>query len=192
MGEIRRIGRAATAALLLASAGCAGRPFDVKIVPRVEPDAISAPASSGPLSVRAKPIWDEAWSLENLDANAPLAGVLPVVVELENRGSAPIEAKRLKLRVSDDAGGRLDVLDTTHARWRIEAYYGVGVRSKEADAAYKKDFAANGLDLKTPLAPGEHRQGLVFVRVPREAGHVRVRLEIASKRDNVAVETVLE
>jgi hypothetical protein len=183
----------AITALALVCAACAGKPFNVKVVPRVEPDAISAPSVAGPLSVRAKAEWDEDWAIETFDANVLLAGVLPVRADIENVGHAPIAADKLDVTATDASGRTYARLDATKARKAIERYYGIGVRSKTGDKLYKQDFAANALDLKTALAPGEHRQGFLFLKLPPDVnGRVPVRLLVVAKREGARVEVPLD
>ena len=163
---------------VLLTAGCISKPFDVKVVPRVEPERIGPAETFGPLAVRAEPIWDEDWLLETFDANMILAGVLPVRIDLENATAEPVETKRLKVV----ATGSFRHLDSKKARDRVEKYYGITIRSTTGDKIYKADWAANSLDLKTPLGPGEHRQGFVFLEIPRGvSGPVPVRLTLERK-----------
>jgi len=180
--------------LVLACAGCASRPLDVKVVPHVEPDAISAPSVAGPLSVRAAAVWDEDWLLENFDANTILAGVLPVRVEIENRGREPLATKKLEIAASDAAGRRFEWLDASKARKAIEKYYELSrIQSKSGTSLYKQDWAANALDLAAPLSPGERRQGFVYLRIPEGvARHVGLRFAVASKRDAARAELALD
>jgi len=179
--------------LALACTACAGKPFNVKVVPHVEPEAISAPSLAGPLSVRASAVWDEDWLLETFDANTILAGVLPVRVEIENRGREPLATKKLEVAASDGAGRRFELLDASKARKAIETYYELTIRSSTGDKLYKQDWAANALDLKTALAPGERRQGFVFLRIPPDVdGRVALRFTVASKRDAARVEVTLD
>lgn len=184
--------RAAAALLLFASGGCASRPFNVKVVPHVESESLGAAAASGQLSVRAAARWDDEWSLENLDANAVLAGVLPVHVELENAGGAPFDVRSLRFRASDPAGSSIDVVDAKKARGAIVKYYGVKIRSKAGNERFKQDFDANAIDVKTPLAAGERRQGLVFLAVPRGATRQTIRLTVDPGHGGRRVETVLD
>ncbi len=179
--------------VICASVACGGKPFNVRVQPRVEPEAISAPGVSGPLSVRASAVWDEAWLLENFDANLILARVLAVRAEIENTGAEPIAAKKLALSASDAEGRVFEVLDAKRARKAIEKYYSIAVSSQSGEKQYREDFAANALDLKTPIAPGERRQGFLFLAIPPEAGgHVPVRLVVASKRAGARVEIALD
>lgn len=163
------IARAALLAALAAlCAACAGKPFNVKTVPKIAPDRVGEAASAGPLAVRASAVWDEDWLLENFDANLVLAGVLPVRVDVENGGDA-IEAKDLKFEVTDGDGRSFKWLDAKKAAKAVSSYYEITVTSKTGPKAYQEDFASNALDTKTPLARGERRQGFVFFAFPKDA-----------------------
>jgi hypothetical protein len=168
--RVRGVTFVATAVIsAVAMSACMGKPFDVKTVPRVDPGAIGPAARLDGLSVRAEAIWDENWLLEVFDANLILAGVLPVRVDLENPGANPLDVRKLKLEVTDADGSRFKRLDPKKARKTIEGYYGITIRNKTGDEIYKADFQATALDLKTALAPGEHRQGFVFFAFPKSA-----------------------
>lgn len=186
-----KTGTVAFLAAALLAASCAGKPFDVKVVPKVEPEAIGPAVASGPVALRAEAVRDEDWLLENFDANLLLAGVLAVRVEIENRGVEKLETRRLRLEAAE-AGGRLERLDPKRARGRIEDYYGLAVRSTTGDKLYKQDFDANGLDLRSDLEPGERRQGFLYFAFP-PGGPVPapVRLVVTSKSSDLRIETSL-
>jgi hypothetical protein len=154
------------AVVALLALACAGKPFDVKRIRPVAPESLSGAAHLGPVTVRADAIWDEEWALETLDANAILAGVLPVRVDVENTATTPTDLRKWKFELTG-AGGRFKRLDAKKAMKRIEGYYGITLRSKTGDALYKEDFRANELAVDTPLAAGERRQGLVFFEIPK-------------------------
>ena len=158
-------GFAVLAGLLTA---CAGKPFNVKTIPRVPSEALGPGVSAGSMSVRASAIWDEDWLMNTLDANLILAGVLPVRVDLENRGTEPVSTRKLKMELTDSSGTRFKRLEAKKAMKAIESYYEISISSKTGLKLYREDFLANTLELKEPLAPGETRQGLVFFAVPEE------------------------
>jgi hypothetical protein len=179
----------ALAIAMATSLACAGKPFNVKTVPRVEPEAIGPGTRSAGLSVRAEAIWDEDWLLENFDANLILAGVLPVRVDIENPGAGPMAIEKLKLDVTGADGSRFKHLAPKKAMKAIEGYYGLTVRSKTGDKLYKADFITNALDLEAALAPGEHRQGFVFFGFPKTAPRraVAATLSVGTKSDRTSV-----
>src|SRR5262249_10903460 len=85
MNRSSRVVRAAVfVALCLLAEACGGKPFNVKTVPRIAPERVGAATQLGSLVLRASAMWDEDWLLDNFDANAILAGVLPVRIDVEN------------------------------------------------------------------------------------------------------------
>ena len=100
----RRHRRAFVLACALLAGGCAGKPFDVKVVPKVAPEAVGPASASAGVEVRASAVWDEEYLLDTFDANLILAGVLPVRVDLSNGGAAPLSAKKLRLELADADG----------------------------------------------------------------------------------------
>jgi hypothetical protein len=173
-------------ALLLGA--CAGRPFNVRPVARVAPDAIGPAASAGPLSVRASAVWDEAWLLDTLDANLILARVLPVRIHLENTAPELFSPRKVKLELAGQAGDRFKHLSPKKAMKAIESYYEISITSKTGRARYREDFLTNTLDLEAPLAPGESRQGLVFFAIPEAIpGPVPLALTVVTKSGETTI-----
>lgn len=154
--------------LLLSGGGCARRTFSVRAVEPVPGDRIAPQVVSGRLGVRFAPMWDEDWQLDTLDANATMAGVVPVRTEIENRSGDVVRLRRVRFSATDATGRTYRLLDAKKARKRLEKFYGVRLRSKEGDRLYKADFDANVVDLKSDLAPGSRRQGLLFFELPAD------------------------
>jgi hypothetical protein len=178
-GAFARISFIAVLALLFA--GC-GKPFDVKPVARVSPETIGPASAAGPLDVRSAPVWDEDWLLETLDANAVLAGVLPVRVHVENTSAEPVSARKAKFELAGPGGARFKHLSPKRAMKAIEGYYEVTMSSKSGRERYREDFLANALDLDAPLAPGESRQGFLFFAIPKGVnGRVPTTLDVRLK-----------
>jgi hypothetical protein len=187
----RRLGLAFSLTCALLASGCAGKPFDVKVVPKVAPEAVGPASASAGVEMRAAAYWDEEFLLETFDANLILAGVLPVRVDLANGGAAPLAAKKLRLELTDGQGRAFEALDAKKAMKAIESYYALGVQSQTGRKLYQQDFAANAIDLKTDFKPGERRQGLVFFRLPRGvAAHVPATLRLTSKADKALLVAV--
>ena len=171
-----------TLLVALAVCGCASKPIQNRVVPPVDPQALTAIADA-PLAVRATPVWDEDWLLENFGANLVVAHVLAVRVAIENRTDAPIDCRRFRLGVTDDQGRAFAQLKPKAARKLIEKTYPLGIRSVEGDRAYRADFAANTLDLETPLPQGASRQGFVFFAMPAEVrGLEPLEMRLAANR----------
>jgi len=148
--------------------GCAGKTFDVKVVEPVPSERIGEQTRAGDVAMRFSALWDEDWQLDNLEANAALAGVLPVRAEVENPSNKTVSLETLRIVATDGHGRRWKMIDSNRARKKIEKYYGVRLRFKEGDRAYREDFAANSLDLKTDLPAGARRQGLIYFEMPKD------------------------
>lgn len=172
--QTRAFQRTVLASLALAAviasglSGCARRTFDVKVIEPVPSDAIGAPVSVGPVVVRFSPIWDEDWQLENLDANAAMAGVLPVRSEIENPTGGSVSVRKLRIVATDGHGRSWRLIDSNKARKRIEKFYGVRLRNKQGDKEYRADFESNALDVRSPLPAGARRQGLLYFEMPKD------------------------
>ncbi len=149
-------------------AGCARRTFDVKVVEAVPPDEIGPAISTGRISVRFAPMWDEDWQLATLDANAAMAGVLPVRSEIENTSGETVRLKKVRIVALDGHGRAWKQIDVKNARKRIEKFYGVRLRNREGDREYRADFEANALDVRSDLPAGSLRQGLLYFEMPSD------------------------
>jgi hypothetical protein len=153
-------------ALWFGPAACARRTLVVKVIDPVPPETIGPAVVSGRLSVRFAPMWDEDWQFATLEANAVMAGVLPVRSDIENRSGEVVRMRDVRI-VARDAYGRVwRLVDARKARKRIEKFYGVRLRNKEGDREYRIDFESNGLDLRADLSAGGRRQGLLFFELP--------------------------
>jgi hypothetical protein len=157
-----------SAALLLTSAafGC-GKPFNVKTQPTLPSASYAAKANLGDVTLEANAITDEDFLYDSFDANLIAAGVLPVRVMVTNSGSAPVEVRGARFEI-DTQSTRYRSADPRKAFKRLISYYGISVYSK---AGYKESleaFTSYALDMATPLAADQARQGLVFFLVPAE------------------------
>ncbi len=157
----------ATVFLLLMMAGC-GSLYKVK--PVVEaPLPKDAPTDEDAiLTLRAVPLVADEESQELFEANMPLAGLLPVRVEMVNKGSAPVEMERARFRLRD-AEGRLWKFRTARdAASRILSNNKITLYNPNARAKFEEALRAYAFDTKRPLAPGERRQGLIFFQTPEK------------------------
>ena len=154
--------------LLAAAAFGCGRPFNVKTQPALPSINYAAKANVENIVIEALAITDEDYLYDTFDANLIGAGVLPVRVKLTNSGSEPVEFKNARLEI-ETPSKRFKSVDSRKSFKRLISYYGISVYSK---AGYKESldaFASYSLELETPLAASESRQGLVFFPVPAEA-----------------------
>lgn len=154
--------------LLAAAAFGCGRPFNVKTQPTLPSISYAAKASVEDIAVEALAVTDEDYLYDTFDANLIGAGILPVRVRLTNSGSEAVEFKKARFEIETQSK-RFRLADARKSFKRLISYYGISVYSK---AGYKESldaFASYALELDTPLAASESRQGLVFFPVPAEA-----------------------
>jgi len=157
------------ALLLVPLSGCSGPLFKVK--PAVELPALptnSKSASGGGLTVHTAPLLTDENSQDLFEANLPLAGVLPIRVELDyETGGVPLELKRAKLQLRDSGGREWKVLSPKKAVSRILKANDIYLYNPHSRKQFEQEFAAYGIDLKTPLSAGERRrQGFLFFQSP--------------------------
>src|ERR687883_1441986 len=119
-------------------------------------------ARAGGLSVRAQPLLTDEESQELFEANLPLAGLLPVRVEIGNESGAPVALERARFRLHDAEGREWKARSAKQAVSRILDANGVSFYNPQARARFEEAFRSHALDVKTPLAPAEHRQGMIF------------------------------
>ncbi len=159
----------ASAALVLAAAafGC-GRPFNVKTQPALPPSSYAAKASLDGIAVEAHAITDEDFLYDTFDANLISAGLLPVRVRLTNSGGEAVDCKNARFEIETQSR-RFKAADARKAFKRLISYYGISVYTKSGYSESLEAFASYALDVGTPLAGSQSRQGLVFFLVPAEA-----------------------
>ena len=151
------------------STACTGALFKVK--PAVELPALPSnarTASAGGVTVRTAPLLTDEESQELFEANLPLAGVLPLRVELEyETGGVPLELKKARPHVRDSAGREWKMLAPKQAVSRILKANDIYVYNPNSRKTFEKEFGAYGLDMKTPLTNAERRrQGFLFFLAP--------------------------
>lgn len=150
-----------------ASLGC-GRPFNVKTQPALPPPINAARASVDGVAVEAYAITDEDFLYDTFDANLIAAGVLPVRVMLSNSSGENMDLKKARFEIEAQSR-RFRVADARKAFKRLISYYGISIYSKSGYRESLEAFASYALDVATPLAGDQSRQGLVFFLVPSEA-----------------------
>lgn len=140
---------------------CTGKPFSVKPSVDLTKHLPPVKARVGEMVVAAAPVVDEDLLFDVFDANLILAGVLPVMVKVTNKGSEQIELERVRWELAGD-GGELDLLDTKGAFKRLISYYGISTYSKRGYRESLGEFKAYELDRENALAPLEERRGVMF------------------------------
>jgi hypothetical protein len=152
--------------VLLAAAmvsGC-GRPFNVKTQPGLPPTSFNAKASIDELTIEARLITDEDFLYDTFDANLISAGLLPVRVMLNNSGADAVELSRARFTVEGQST-RFKAVDSRRAFKRLISYYGIAAYTKAGYIESLDAFSSYALDVKTPLAGNQTRQGLLFFAV---------------------------
>jgi hypothetical protein len=152
----------------VASFGCA-RPFNVRTQPDLPPANETAKASAGNVSIGARAITDEDFLYDTFDANLILAGILPVRVMLSNSGQESVILKNARFELRAMEVRTFKAINERQAFKLLISYYEISAYSKAGYAESLGAFSAYALDIKTPLAAGQSRQGLVFFSMSSEA-----------------------
>ena len=166
-------------AILVISCGCAkmaNRAVPTLTLFRVKsPDSLPAlPVSAkvadlGSLSVRAAPLLTDEETQELFEANFQLAGLLPVRLEMMHNSGGPIELKKLKFTLRDDAGTQWKPISIKQGISRILSANGVFAYNPHARKTFEEDVQAYDFRLKDPLTHEERRrQGLILFLAPNK------------------------
>ena len=153
---------------LMLTAGCGGSLYKVKPVVAGPIKDAGKEAEAGGLRLRAVPLLSDEESQELFESNLPLAGLLPVRVEIENTSGVPLLLKRIRFRLSDEAGRKWSVRNAKQAISRILKADEVTLYNPRSRAAFAEAFQRHALDMETPLAATERRQGLIFFQTPKK------------------------
>ena len=156
------------AAALLFFSACGGSLYKVKPVVELPPmtGEVKGGTAAG-LVVAVAPLLTDEESQELFEANLPLAGVLPLRVEIGYESGVPVELKKTRFHLRDTAGKEWKLLSSKQAISRVLKANEVYAYNPNSRKQFEKDFGAYGLDLKTPLTPSERqRQGFLFFQTP--------------------------
>src|SRR5438552_7590545 len=108
------------ALILFTLQGCGGALFKVK--PVVESPALpesSKSVTSGGITLRVAPLLSDEGSQELFGANLPVAGILPVRMELVYESGEPVDIKRARIYLRDSEGREWKPLSAKQATSRI-------------------------------------------------------------------------
>jgi len=157
------------AAGLLATS-CAGSLFKVKPVVELPPltgDVKSA--NAGGVTVRVAPLLSDEESQELFEANLPLAGILPLRLELVFDSGVAVETKKVRFRLRDGEGREWKLLSPKATVGRILKANDVYLYNPNSRKQFEKEFVAYGIDLTSPLSDNQRRhQGFVFFETPKK------------------------
>ena len=149
--------------------GCGNSLFRVKPVaelPALPANARSA--SAGGVTVRVAPLLSDEEAQELFEANLPLAGVLPVRMEMTFESGVPVEIKRARFRLRDAQGREWKLLSPKNAVSRVLTANEVYAYNPNSRKQFEKEFTSHGIELKEPLSPSERRrQGFLFFQTPK-------------------------
>lgn len=154
--------------LALTLSGCGGALYKVKPVVELPPlSGEVKSAEAGGVKVAVAPLLSDEESQDLFEANLPLAGVLPLRVELGYESGVPVEIKKARFRLHDGAGKEWKLLTPKQAISRVLSANEVYAYNPNSRKQFEADFGAYGLDVKTALSPSERRrQGFLFFQTP--------------------------
>lgn len=153
---------------LLFISGCGGALYKVKPVVELPPltGEIKGGTAAG-LVVAVAPLLTDEESQNLFEANLPLAGVLPMRIELGYKSGVPVEIKKIRFRLRDASGKEWKLLKSKQAISRVLETNEVYAYNPNSRKQFEIEFGAYGLDLKTPLTPGDReRRGFLFFQTP--------------------------
>ncbi|MEP6635480.1 MAG: hypothetical protein ABJB97_02050 [Acidobacteriota bacterium] len=156
------------AAAVLLTTSCGGALFKVKPVIELPPlsGAVKS-ASGGGVTVRVAPLLSDEDSQDLFEANLPLAGLLPLRIELDYESGVPIELKRARWRLHDGAGKEWKLISPKAAISLVLKANEIYAYNPSSRKQFEKEFGAYALDSKTPLSPSDgKRQGFLFFQTP--------------------------
>ncbi|HJT67390.1 MAG TPA: hypothetical protein VJ749_13100 [Pyrinomonadaceae bacterium] len=147
---------------------CSGSLFKVKPAAELPPlPANTRTADAGGVTLRVAPLLTDEETQELFEANLPLAGVLPVRIELAFQSGVPVELKRARFHLRDEQNREWKLLTPKSATSRIMKANGVTLYNPNSRKQFEQEFGAYAIDLKTPLSNGEpRRQGFLFFQTP--------------------------
>lgn len=168
--KTRRSAAGAVGLLLLTmlAGACGGSLYKVKPVVNAPIETTTGTAEASGLSLRAVPLLTDEESQRLFESNLPLAGLLPVRVELANNGGAPLLFKRVRFRLRDSAGKEWKLRTSKQAVARILEANDVYLYNPNSRAAFEAALRSHAFDLSTPLEAGQLRRGLIFFQTPKK------------------------
>jgi hypothetical protein len=152
--------------LTAALAGCGGQLFEVAPRPAALPPALTT--DTGALEAGAVWLNDEL-SLEQFDANLPLAGVIAIEVRLVNLSPQTIDLQPLRFNLRASTAEKIKRVAPKQALGRVMKYYGTRFYFKEAYRRTLEAFSARELEVEPALAPQAERRGVLYFDARRRA-----------------------
>ena len=125
--------------------------------------------------MRAVPLLTDEESQELFEANLPLAGLLPVRVEMTNESGAQILFKHVRFRLHDADGREWKVRSPKEVVGRVLKSDQIYAYNPNSRKEFEKELGEHAFDMKAPLDAGGGRRGLIFFQTPKKE-------EVASPR----------
>ena len=156
--------------LVMFAASCGGSLFKVKPAIDLPPLAANAKsANAGGVTLRVAPLMSDEASQDLFEANLPLAGILPLRMEIAFESGVPVEIKRARFRLTDATGREWKAISPKSAVSRILKANDVYAYNPNSRKQFEKEFAAYGIDLTKPLSNENRRtQGFLFFEAPNK------------------------
>lgn len=152
---------------LVWTASCSGSLFKVKPAADLPPlPAEARSTDAGGVTVRVAPLLTDEQCQELFEANLPLAGVLPVRVELAFQNGAAVEMKKVKFHLRDSQNREWKLLSPKKAVSRIMSANDLRLYNPNSKKQFEQEFGAYAFDVKTPVAAETRRQGFLFFQTP--------------------------
>jgi hypothetical protein len=162
-----RIALAVSAVCFVTS--CAGSLYKVK--PVVELPAMTGDvksATAGGVTVRVAPLMSDEESQDLFEANLPLSGILPLRLEMAFDSGLAVETKKVRFHLTGAAGREWKLVTAKAAIARILKANDIYAYNPNSRKQFEKEFAAYGLDLKSPLSVEEKsHKGFLFFEAPK-------------------------
>ena len=149
-------------------ASCSNSLFKVKPATELPPlPGNSRTTEAGPVAFVVAPLLSDEETQELFEVNLPVAGVLPVRMQMNFQSGAPIELKRARFKVLDSQSREWKLLSPKQAVSRIMKANGMTLYNPHAKKQFESDLTAYGLDIKTVLDSAQpKRSGFLFFQTP--------------------------
>lgn len=151
-----------------AMCGC-GKPFNVKTRTSLPPVNYAAGSTPDSIGIQAQALRDEDFLYETFDANLIAAGILPVRVVVSNSSAQVVNLEKARFEIRQANGHGLKAVDARRAFKSLISYYEISLYNKAGYKDSLSTFSEYAVDVKTPLEPGQSRQGLMFFLAPGDA-----------------------
>ena len=141
---------------------CGGSLYKVKPVVSAPLPDDAKNVSTNLISVRAVPLLKDEESQELFGANMPLAGILPVRVEIENNSGAVVDLKKARFSLSDSSGQVWKNLSVKSTVKRVMKADGFWVYTPASKQEFTDKLSEHTLNVDVPLNQSEKRAGILF------------------------------